>query len=106
MRDRITFIENDDLKASMLAYSKADTAIRPLTCDGITFFENFSIYVKKLKLIDDNIHFHGGLMLIKEGDIAARCVSIINTVLCDESVADPDTIAIDSYRRLIKIYEE
>ena len=106
MLGRIVFIENDDLKAAMLAYSKADTAIRPLTCDGITFFEKFAIYIRKLKYIDDNIYFHGGLMLIKEGDISARCVSIINTILCDESGTAPDDASMDSYKKLIEVYEE
>jgi hypothetical protein len=106
MLDRIAFIENNDLKAAMLAYSKADTIIRPLTCDGITFFENFAIYVRKLKRIDDTIYFPDGLMFIKEGDIAARCVSIINTILCDESSTGPDSMFMDSYEKLIKVYKE
>ncbi len=106
MLDRIFFIENNDLKAAMLAYSKADTVIRPLTCDGITFFEHFAIYVRKLIKADDTIYSHGGLMLIKEGDIATRCVSIINTVLCDDSGTDPDAALTDSYNKLMRIYEE
>jgi hypothetical protein len=106
MLDQLIFIDRDDIKATLLAYSKADTVIRPMSCEGRTFFESFAISVKKLRHIDNQIYFPGGLLFIKEGDITAMCVCIINTMLCVESGTVPDSKFADSYKRIKELYEE
>jgi len=106
IKERLIFIDNDDIKAALLAYSKADMVIRPMSCDGITFFENFALSVKKLLHTDNYIYFPRGVLFIKEGDIASMCVGIINTMLKDELPPAPDPMFKDSYKKILKVYEE
>ena len=89
----------------MSAYSKADIDIRPLSCDGMTFFEDFSISVKKTLHAGNNIYFPCGLLFVKEGETAEMCVCIINTILCVESGSVPETKTEDSYARIKRLYE-
>jgi len=105
-KDRLIFIDNDDIKATLLAYSKADLVIRPMSCDGITFFENFALSIKKLKHIKEFVYFPRGVLFIKEGDIASMCVGIINTMLTDESAPPPDSMFTDAYKKTLQVYEE
>jgi hypothetical protein len=104
-KDNFIFIDSDDLQATLSAYSKADIVIRPLSCDGMTFFEDFSVSVKKTLHADNNIYFPCGLLFVKEGETAEMCVCIINTILCVESGSVPETKTEDSYARIKRLYE-
>ncbi len=105
MLDRLIFIERNDLKAALLAYSSADTVIRPMTCDGATYYEDFAISIKKLRHIHNDIYFSGGFLLFKEGNTAAMCCSILNTILATDPVAGPESTSADSYEMIKKIYQ-
>jgi hypothetical protein len=106
LMNNLLFIEPDDIQATLAAYSKADIIIRPMSCEGRTFFESFAISVKKTRHSNNYIYFPSGLLFIKEGDIAEMCVCIINTMLCVEAGPLPETKKEDSYSRIKKIYEE
>lgn len=104
MLDRLIFIDRDDLKATLLAYSKADIVIRPMTCDGATYYNNFAVSIKKLRHVENNIYFPGGLLLFKEGNIAAICAHILNTILTAELSPAAGSKPPDSYERINTIY--
>ncbi len=106
MLDRLIFIERNDLKAALLAHSSADTVIRPMTCDGATYYEDFAVSIKKLRHIDNDIYFPGGLLLFKEGNTAAMCCHILNTILASEPVAAPESTPVNSYEIIKKIYQD
>lgn len=105
-KDRLNFIDNDNLKATLMAYSKAELVIRPMSCDGTTFFENFALSVKKLHQTKNAVYFPRGVLFIKEGDIASMSVGIINTMLNDQSPPIPGSTLPDSYKKILTIYQE
>jgi hypothetical protein len=104
--NNLIFIEPDDIRTTLIAYSKADIILRPLSCDGKTFFERFAISVKKTLHRKNDIYFPGGLLFVKEGLAAELCVCIINTMLCVEAGMSSETKVEDSYTRIKKIYQE
>lgn len=104
--DQLIFIDRNDLKATLLAYSKADIVIRPLSCDGKEYFGNFAISAKKIIHIGNYVYFPGGLLFLKEGDIAAMCVCILNAMLCVEAGSADKSKSADSYEKTKKLYEE
>ncbi len=106
MKDNMIFIEPDDIRTTLTAYSRADIVLRPLSCDGKTFFENFSISVKRTFHSKNYIYFPSGLLFVKEGETAEMCVCIINTMLCVEAGAIPELKVKDSYTRIKEIYSE
>ncbi len=55
---------------------------------------------------DNNIYFPGGSLFIKEGDMAAMCVLIINTMLNMEPGAMSEPMHVDTYERIKEIYYE
>ena len=105
-KNNFVFIESNDLQTTMSAYSRADIIIRPLSCDGMTFFEDFSISVKKTLHSGDYIYFPSGLLFVKEGETAEMCSCIINTILCVESGSVPDMKIEDPYARIKSLYEK
>ncbi len=106
IRDQLIFIDSNDLKGTLLAYSKAEIIVRPLSCEGTTYYKDFAISAKKLMHHKNLIEIPGGLLFLKEGDIAAMCVCIINTMLCVESGPVADSGFADSYDKILKIYAE
>jgi hypothetical protein len=106
LADNLVFIEPDDLQTTLRAYAKADIIIRPLSCDGITFFEGFSISVKKLLRSGDYVYTPSGLIFVKEGETAGMCVCIINTMLCMEKETISDLKIEESYKRIKNLYEK
>ncbi len=106
LSESFIFVEPDDLQATLLSYSKAEIIIRPLSCDGETFFERFSASVKKTFRSNGNIYFPGGLVFVKEGKTANMCVNIINTMLSTETAEIPELKTGDPYTRIKQIYEE
>jgi hypothetical protein len=106
LSDNIIFIEPDDLESTLLAFSKADMIIRPLSCDGETFFERFSASAAKTFRKNNSIYFPGGLVFVKEGRTADMCVKIISTMLSAEPAGIPEVNSIDPYVRIKQIYQE
>lgn len=106
MINNLIFIDPGDLSTALIAYSRADIILRPLSCDGKIFFENFAISVKKTLRLKNYIYFPHGLLFLKEGESAELCVCIINAMLCVEAGALPELKAEDSYMRILRIYQE
>ncbi|KPK02431.1 MAG: hypothetical protein AMK71_02275 [Nitrospira bacterium SG8_35_4] len=106
MQDQIVFIEPDDVRSALMAYSKAEIVLRPMSCDGISFFKNFAISVKKLKHVGDYIYFPSGLLFIKEGSAAEMCVCIMNTMLCVEAGTPAELSMENAYERILQLYGE
>lgn len=107
IRDRVLFIDPDDTGIALLAYSKADMVLRPLSCDGETFFETFTMTVRTVQPIDSNhICFPNSLVFVKEGAAAKQFARIADTILNAEKVSLSDPGAGESFSRIMKIYEE
>jgi hypothetical protein len=106
LTDSLIFVESDDLRTTLMAYSRADIILRPMSCEGHTFFESFTISVKKAFHSGSNIYFPGGLVFVKEGRTKEMCVQIINTLLSAKVDLPPELKSEDSYTKIIKIYEE
>jgi hypothetical protein len=106
LSDSLIFIEPDDLSATLLAFSKAEMLVRPLSCDGETFFERFSASAAKTFQLNGNIYFPGGLVFIKEGRTADMCLNVINTMLSTKPADIPELKSGDPYTRITQIYEE
>jgi hypothetical protein len=104
--DQIVFIEPDDVRSTLMAYSKADIVLRPMSCDGITFFKNFAISVKKMKHVGDFVYFPNGLLFIKEGPAAEMCVCIMNTMLCVEAGTPGEVSVENAYERILQLYRK
>lgn len=85
IKDNLIFIEQDDIKSALTAFSRADIVLRPLTCDGEMFFEKFTVSAKKILHQGNTVFFPNGLVFIKEGTTAALCANIIKTMLSSEA---------------------
>ena len=105
MREQIVFIEPDDVRSALIAYSKANISLRPMSCDGITYFENFAISVKRIHRVEEYLYFPSGLLFIKEGSATELCVCLMNTMLCVEDETSPELNVENSYYRIKKMYE-
>jgi len=101
----LILIDADDLNSVMAAHSRADIIIRPLSCDGSTYFEPFAISIKKTLRSGNYLYFPNGLLFIKEGDTTEMCACIINTMLCVETGKLPEIKDEDSYPRLLNLYQ-
>lgn len=106
LSDNMIFIEPDDLDSTLLAFSKADMIIRPLSCDGETFFERFSASAAKTFRSNNSVYIPGRLVFVKEGRTADMCVKIINTMLSAEPAGIPELKTADPYARIKQIYEK
>jgi hypothetical protein len=106
LSDNLIFIEPDDLNSTLFAFSKAEILVRPLSCDGETFFERFSASAAKTFRSNGNIYFPGGLVFIKEGSTADMCVNVINTMLSTKPADIQELKSGDPYTRIKQIYEE
>ena len=104
--ESLIFVESNNIQAMLMAFSKADIIIRPLSCDGTTYFESFALSVKKLIRSEANIYFSGGLVLVKEGKISKMCVNIFNSMLSSKAVAVPELEAGDPYTRIMDFYKK
>ncbi|HDH05140.1 MAG TPA: glycosyltransferase family 1 protein [Nitrospirae bacterium] len=106
LADNLVFIAPDDIRSILTACSRADIILRPLSCEGATYFESFSVSVRKTMHSGNYIYFPGGLVFVREGKTAEMCVKIINTLLSAEPDTIPELKAEDSYKKIIKIYQE
>jgi hypothetical protein len=101
----LILIDADDFNSVMAAHSRADIIIRPLSCEGSTYFEPFAISIKKALRSGNYLYFPNGLLFIKEGDTSEMCTCIINTMLCVETGQLPEIKNKDSYARLLNLYQ-
>ena len=106
INEGLIIIERDDIEAALTAFSRADIILRPLSCDGETFFEGFTISARKTFHKGNFICFPGSLVFVKEGAAVKSCANIINTMLSDEPVPSPDLLTRDPYIKIRNIYEE
>lgn len=104
--DNLIFAEPDNIQAMLMAFSRADIIIRPLSCDGATFFKDFALSVKKTFHSEGNLYFPGSFVFVKEGKTANMCVNIFNSILSSKAAAPPELDAGDPYTRLKQLYEE
>ncbi len=104
--DSLIFVEPDDISSTFTAYSRANIIIRPLSCDGRTFFESFTISARLTLHSGDYIYFPCGMVLIKEGKTEEECVHLIKSMLSVEPLHLSETEIGDPYKRLIEVYEE
>ncbi len=102
--ENLHLIDADDLNAVMAAHSRADIILRPMSCDGTTFFKSFAISVKKTLRSGSYLYFPNGLLFVKEGDTTEMCACIINTLLCVETGKLPEIKDKDSYARIVNLY--
>ncbi len=105
MGENLFLIDADDLNSVMAAHARADMILRPMSCDGTTFFENFAVSVKKTLRAGNYLYFPNGLLFVKEGDTSEMCACILNTLLCVESGQLPDIKDKNSYSRIINLYQ-
>ena len=103
--ENLHLIDADDLNSVMAAHSRADIILRPMSCDGTTFFQNFAISVKKTLRSGSYVYFPNGLLFVKEGDTTEICSCIINTLLCMETGQLPEIKDSDSYTRILNLYQ-
>jgi len=106
MKERIIFLEPDDLRSTLTAYSKAEVIVRTLSCDGTPYFKDFAVSVKKVLQAGNNILFPCGFVLIKEGKTADMCLKIIDTLHSAEETHTIIQVSEDPYEKLLTIYKE
>lgn len=102
----LILIDADNFNSVMAAHSRADIILRPLSCEGSTYFEPFAVSVKKTLRSDSYMYFPSGLLFIKEGDTSEMCACIINTLLCVDSGQLPEIKDRHSYPRLLNLYQD
>jgi len=101
----LIFIDSDDVIASVEAYSRANLILRPLSCEGKTFFSEFTISIKKPVCTGEYIYFPNSLIFVKEGNAADLCAHITYQLLTEKIEYMPQFEAEDFYRRLKDIYQ-
>ncbi len=106
LTEGIVFIEQNDIQSMLSVFSKAAVMIRPMSCDGETFFKEFSVSIKEIRRLNNDLYFPGGLVLVKEGNTARMCVNIINTMITSEAGEIPELHGEDPYIRITRIYKE
>lgn len=105
MSKNIVFIEADNIPMLIKAYSRADLILRPLSCEGRTFFSGFAVSIKRPVHMEDYMYFPNSLLLVKEGETAELCAYIINDVLVGKADVLPVPEAEDFYTKIKEIYE-
>lgn len=101
----LILIDADDLNSVMAAHSRADIILRPLSCEGSTYFEPFAVSVKRTLRSGSYMYFPNGLLFVKEGDTSEMCACIINTLLCVDAGQLPEIKDKDSYQRILNLYQ-
>jgi hypothetical protein len=104
--ENLVFIAPDDEKMLRRAYSLSDLVVRPMTCDGEMFFQNFAVYIREPMCSGSYIYFQTGLALFKEGEKADMCAFIINSILEKKNAAFHKLKFEDPYKRIEAIYKK
>jgi hypothetical protein len=105
LKSNLVFIKPDDVESTLAALSRADMIVRPLSCDGQTFFESFTLSARTISRSGSFIYFPAGTVLVKEGSAAGLCAKIFNTMLSEEP-APPDGFKTGGpCEEIIRIYQ-
>lgn len=104
--DNLVFVEHDDMQTLSAVYARSNLILRPLSSDGIMFFTDFTLSIKKPVCSNNYIYFPNNLLLLKEGEVTDLCGHIINDVL----MKDTEVVSRDSqenfYSKLKDIYSK
>jgi|Deesub1362A_J573_1020465.scaffolds.fasta_scaffold00169_21 hypothetical protein len=101
----LIFIESDDILSSMEAHSRADIILRPLSCEGRTFFSDFTVSVKRPVYTGEYVYYPNSLLFVKEGETAGLCAHIIHQLLMEKKEYMPRSEPEDFYQKIKGIYE-
>ena len=104
-KDRLVFIEYDDVHSALKIFSRAHIILKPMSCDGTTFFESFAMCAKKAVRSGRYIYFPGGLVFVKEGSAANLCADIFTVLINGQADSEWVSHMEDPYEKIIKIYE-
>lgn len=104
LRGRLVFIEHDDLQSSLKILSRSPLILRPMSCDGTAFFEDFALVIRRTTRSGDVVSFPWGMVLIKEGSAAETASRIIHTLLAAEGVLPAVESAEESYKIITEAY--
>ena len=106
LAENLVFSGPDDLKFLSKAFTMADLIVRPLSCDGKLFFQDFSVYIRKPSGSENFIYFPKSMVFAKEGDMADICAFITNAILTEKVEVIPGTEIEDYYSSIKRIYTE
>jgi hypothetical protein len=106
MSENILFTGPDDFTLLSEAYISADAIIRPLTCDGKPFFQNFALYLRRSVESAEYVYFPRSMVVFKEGDMADTCAFVANAVLTGQNSDVSGQESEDFFERVKRIYEE
>jgi len=101
----LIFIESDSILSSIEAYSRADIILRPLSCEGKTFFSDFTVSIKRPLYSGEYIYYPNSLLFVKEGETANLCAHIIHQLLMEKKEFMPRPEPEDFYQKIKGIYE-
>jgi hypothetical protein len=106
MAENLVFADPDDLTLLSKVYTMVDLIVRPLSCDGKLFFQDFAVYIRKPSCSDNFVYFPKSMVFAKEGDMADICAFITNAILTEKDELIPGTENQDYYSRIKRIYSE
>ncbi len=106
LKDRLFFVEYDDIQSALKIFSRAHIVLRPMSCDGSTFFKSFAMCAKKALRSGRYIYFPHGLVFVKEGAAAKPCAEMINTMIAQENAGQEEYAVEDPFEQILSIYKE
>jgi hypothetical protein len=106
LSENIVFIEPDNARLLSLAYAKADLILRPMTCDGKPFFEDFALIARKPRHSQNYLYFPTSLLLIKEGHVSDLCTYIFNKLLMEKTKVESKSISENFNLKIKEIYSK
>jgi hypothetical protein len=101
----MVFVAYDDMKLLLKSYGFADLTVRPMSCDGEIFFQDFAVYMRRTERSENYVYFPSSLVLVKEGETADLCACIISDILSKQDGEPHKLSSEDFYAKLRKIYE-
>jgi len=101
----MVFIGYDDMKLLSKVYGMSDLIVRPMSCDGETFFLDFAVYLRRVEHSENSVYFTSSLVFVKEGETADLCACIISDILSEQTGAPHKLQSEDFYVKLRKMYE-
>lgn len=104
--ENLLFTGPDDLTLMTEAYITADIIVRPLSCDGKSFFQNFALYIRQPADSGGYRYFPRSMVLVKEGDMAATCAFIAVAILSGTADEVPGRDGEDFFAKVKNIYDE
>jgi hypothetical protein len=106
LKNNLIVLEPHDVRSALQACSRADLIVRPLSCDGETFFERFTLSARRAVRKDNFVYFPNSLVLVKEGSSAEMCADIFNTLLNEKEASTSDFSTEDPCEKIKIIYQE